>query len=1537
MIIRYGGGNTGVAEYLENGRKVDRHYSRDELDRRIPIEGDLSVTQALYESIEDTGQERYLHISLSFNEPDVTEEDLREVFQQYKKEFMAAYGDDEYNIYAEIHWPKVKEAYNHNTEQMEPRYPHVHVVIPKKNLVTGGFLNPAGMHEQHVKYLDAIQEKLNRDNGLSSPRNSPRVGTNHYESALAKYKDKEFKSKNGELKRHIFDSMLSRDIRTEKDFKSLLAEYGEVRVRNQSKDNQYFAVKLPGDEKFTNLKANIFGRQFIEERALVLEPITDAQVARRVETWRAIRSKEIKYIHNASAKVKAEYKSLSLPARREFLEKWERSYVERYKQASSDKRPGIPGLSARDNLASNLKLAGGISTERARYLHELQASTVDYFNPQGQPANRLFLHGDADADIQHFQPERDSGLRSDLYDGSAAGGISPLPSDGSRSSVVDSLLAEEAQRDSEKKDLKRFAEIRKNLDPQHLLAFAQIKYGIDPAQHAISHAKDGSPRIKAGKYNYNVSDFLTKHIGLDWSEASGVLQSLYDRQQSGVVDRPKPKEQHIDDWRRFRNEIYPKSVKTYDELKGQIKISYALGLKAINSEFYARRASITKDATLTRFDKHYFRSIVILEKLQKVEDLQQRIKEQNSVANRAKYPYSTLFYDFATKNEDLNMKVLDDLKRRFQTPAMDSENTIGARGPLTPKHMPDGAEAAKRARLLAKLQTQEREAKELKIKLADLRPRPLANNAVAFCHKDHGKQIFVNHPDRLELNRVTDQDEVGVALIYGVERFGSPLEINGTEQFKEQVIQVAAERDMDITFTDEAMNKALEAKRLELGLQPLTANSIAPQELEIDKTMPKEEAIDKALLASKVAELRAINAGALEQPNEAEREIYAAVVAEAQERHEEMAAAPFLDSERIEEIAREDFQAFAQLEGQPEQQQLAISMAQALENEHYKSFAEQNGPQELQLTIDATLALESEPEPVELAAEESAPVEPLSAERMASLSNQARNLETQASTLSAEIQQMRMAGSSQEQIQERETELAGLQAERAKTLLQVLPQMREEEFKAGASPERLERLDSAIQEAQATLAEQVQPESQAPELAADEGRQLDLADAYASGRMAGELEQWVAEDREYLSAYASGLKFRMENEAEGQTPAETEHVNERAKEFTERFGSNALENPGEAFDASPKTLGNPQFTFNGQPATLDLDRFQGEPLTVERLQYEIATYSEMEKEAAAQLEFAKAENEREPELGGRYQVIAAERLQAATEGRERAEAELYKLAPELRPEPARETVEPLQFTNNGEPATINLDRFQQPEPPSVERLQAEVEGYGRAEQEAREALAQLQQQRDQLGADLDPNDATALDERIVEASERVDSMALAKTQAQQELWQAAPELRPTEPEPLRFTHQGQPATLDLDRFTAPEQRLSPAVAAKVAELQAVNERAAEKPDVMAEIVSRGTVADATMRHDGIRDGSADRNAVREAARQDLVAFADLDGRPEQQQLAREIGSMMENPDYRDYMASHAPESVSLTVEAAQAMDSARGISKEKEADKGMEL
>lgn len=211
-----------------------------------------------------------------------------------------------------------------------------------------------------------------------------------------------------------------------------------------------------------------------------------------------------------------------------------------------------------------------------------------------------------------------------------------------------------------------------------------------------------------------------------------------------------------------------------------------------------------------------------------------------------------------------------------------------------------------------------------------------------------------------------------------------------------------------------------------------------------------------------------------------------------------------VDERYIRYIADDHVRLLEQLAGKPEQQELAYYIGTTMSsNVEYKQAVEQRAAalassfgwalpgEQFQLTIDAASFIH---ERNMLAKEDRK-----AAELMAMLSNHARNIETQASTLSAEIQQMRMAGSSHEQIQDRETELAGLQAERAKTLLQVLPQMRDEEFKASASPERLKRLDSAIEEAQATLAEGSQPERiempPAPELSAEEREQINQARA----------------------------------------------------------------------------------------------------------------------------------------------------------------------------------------------------------------------------------------------------------------------------------------------------------------------------------------------------------------------------------------------------------------------------------------------------------
>ena len=120
MLIRVRGGDAGIKEYLENGQKDGRDYSRDELDERVILSGDLELTDAVIKNMDKTG-ERYLHITLAFKEDEISREKLQEITDEFKQFAMTAYEGDEYNFYAEAHLPKLKTYTNQKTGELVER------------------------------------------------------------------------------------------------------------------------------------------------------------------------------------------------------------------------------------------------------------------------------------------------------------------------------------------------------------------------------------------------------------------------------------------------------------------------------------------------------------------------------------------------------------------------------------------------------------------------------------------------------------------------------------------------------------------------------------------------------------------------------------------------------------------------------------------------------------------------------------------------------------------------------------------------------------------------------------------------------------------------------------------------------------------------------------------------------------------------------------------------------------------------------------------------------------------------------------------------------------------------------------------------------------------------------------------------------------------------------------------------------------------------------------------------------------------------
>jgi len=342
MLIRIRGYHDGIKEYLEKGQKKDREFNRDEMDERVILAGDLDLTNEIIQSIE-TDSERYLNITLSFKEDEVSRDVLEQVVRDFEAFAMSAFRRDEYAFYAEAHVPRLKSYADRRSGDPIERKVHVHIVLPKVNLLTGQRLDPFGLVDRQVRFLEAFQEHTNNRFGLASPKDNRRAEFNDASEMISRYKGDVFAGANRELKASILDAMMTRGITQYADFQALLAEFGETRTRNAGRSREYENVKRAGDAKGVNLKEYVFTREFVEldadakREALVASLNAKYEipgVARETPTamldalreWHEVRALEAKYINSGSPFYKVYQKASPEEQRHILIEREARFY-----------------------------------------------------------------------------------------------------------------------------------------------------------------------------------------------------------------------------------------------------------------------------------------------------------------------------------------------------------------------------------------------------------------------------------------------------------------------------------------------------------------------------------------------------------------------------------------------------------------------------------------------------------------------------------------------------------------------------------------------------------------------------------------------------------------------------------------------------------------------------------------------------------------------------------------------------------------------------------------------------------------------------------------------------------------------------------------------------------------------------------------------------------------------------------------------------------------------------------------------------------
>ena len=837
---------------MEEGTKAGREFTRDELDHRVILYGDLDLTRIVYESIEDKGQDRYLTITLAFREDHIPNEVLDNITQEFKQFMMYAYKEEEFNFYAEAHLPKIKMAMDKRTAEQVERKPHIHIVIPKKNLLSGKIFDPVGSsYSQSEKHLEAFQEYINQKYNLSSPREHVRTDIRDAASVLSRYKGDDFYGKNRQFKQDLVKQVIERGIHTRAEFYSLVAEHGETRVRNQGKPNEYISVTLPGDVKGTNLKDTIFHDDFIVRRELKKPPLEPSIIRDRLLEWPQ-RAKEIKYVSKAGPDFRKLYVDSSAQERARILEQCEqkfyKTYGERYDSLQPSKRP-------RDHQRSVVETAGRRAAQSADGLQDLSVSDVANHRQAGSTRSRdgtVLLSSDAHVHLGQPQPGGNSGLRSSVRGTGRGGRSRPAAERGggrSQPAAVSEATARTAapagaagrrragaarnprnarvQRAGRvvppyAKNPHRVATIadieergRRLFDPLKRPAQRELVFLRKPFKTRDRDPQAGTSLPKAVQAGQGAGQARAarrprkRRLGATvppYARNPHRMATVKDIEQRGrmLFDPLKRTAESPLVFKRapikaLTTNKHASTVAAYftrEAQHNQILPAHRHAMRRIDQQFYSTRRAVFSDDRLTRQDKAQLISVLTFERLRAREQLQS--------------PQPSTEVDFMG-----SAAIRQLIEEEKEEPGF---TISGAKGPS-----PEGVrDRVKRImdRFANQVDPQAAEARARDLSAKDLYTKKAKfSQNVHYLDKATDKTLFVDTGKAISMRRTgITESGVAVALQLAKERFGSTLTINGTADFKKLVIEAVAKNGLDVHFTDKAMNQGLAARRAELDI-----------------------------------------------------------------------------------------------------------------------------------------------------------------------------------------------------------------------------------------------------------------------------------------------------------------------------------------------------------------------------------------------------------------------------------------------------------------------------------------------------------------------------------------------------------------------------------------------------------------------------------------------------------------------------------------------------------------------------------------------
>jgi hypothetical protein len=786
MLIRISGGEGGIREYLETGRKDGRDHNRAELDERVVLAGSLDLVDQVLGVMHKRG-EQYLHITLSFREDHIPRETLADIAEEFRQFAFSAYRDDEYTYYAEAHLPRIKGYIDQRTGESVERKPHIHVVIPEWNLLASKGMQPFAVVDFQRNYIDAFQEHINAKYGLASPKEHRRVRFTDESHVIARYKGDLFKGSGHELKERLLGVVLDQDIRDRDTLRGVLEKFGEVRERNAGRPDAYFNVKPSGAPRGTNLKDFVFTSEFlaldgagkrerlgadIEQRydEVGTPKKTTEQRAERLADWHARRAAELKYLNSGHRSYK-EYRNAAPDEQARTLSRLKEKFYERYDRGIEDRRSDLEH--AQGNLRAATRHLRAVKRD-PRSLDQAERFQADRRTRGLVKAALARLGGDQ----AETAADRSAVAETDSREG--------RPQD----SEIGQLIADSRRKTRTERDIDQ---IKKTLDANHLLTCVARSHGVSIAKYGVVKADDGSDRIVCGRRRLNVSDFLTQEMHLPWNHAAVLLRQIASAERDPTVRIKASTRQRL--WTQFKKDWQPEQRRVHREALTAHRKSDREGGDAARTTYQTKRRDLQNDPALRGAARRARLSILRVEKVAADQARrEQRQRERDLLTASQRRKPAEEFRDFLVHcAEKGDADALSELRRQ-RVPQATAARTDGVvppdpRMPAADVFASPSATALRRA---------------IHYRVDGRGHVSYLDETRATLFTDSGRAVDFAQRDR-------DTRELGLRL--AIEKFGSRLSLYGSDAYKAEMAVIAAQAGLRVTFAEPAVQARFEEAR----------------------------------------------------------------------------------------------------------------------------------------------------------------------------------------------------------------------------------------------------------------------------------------------------------------------------------------------------------------------------------------------------------------------------------------------------------------------------------------------------------------------------------------------------------------------------------------------------------------------------------------------------------------------------------------------------------------------------------------------------